>query len=132
MAGVVPDDLASQVLVLNVPATGGVVGSWLSEARAAGVPFRVTLHQLRLAPLTVDTDQIFVCENPAVLRAAAAMLGARSRPLVCTEGVPSAATHRLLGTRRRRASNGATTSNGRAYGSPRARSAGTGTPPRGG
>lgn len=96
-AGVVPDDLASQVLVLNVPATGGVVGSWLSEARAAGVPFRVTLHQLRLAPLTVDTDQIFVCENPAVLRAAAAMLGARSRPLVCTEGAPSAATHRLLG-----------------------------------
>lgn len=96
-AGVVPDDLASQVLVLNLPAAGGLVGSWLTEARAAGVPMRLTLHQLRLAPLTLATDEVFVCENPAVLRSAAAMLGARSRPLVCTEGTPSAAAHRLLG-----------------------------------
>lgn len=93
--GVVPDDLASQVLVLNVPASGGLVGSWLTEARRAGVPMRITLHQLRLAPLTLDCDEVFVCENPAVLRAAAT-LGADARPLVCTEGVPSAAVHALL------------------------------------
>ncbi|MEJ3745482.1 TIGR02679 family protein [Actinomycetes bacterium KLBMP 9797] len=96
-AGVVPDDLASQVLVLNVPASGGLLGEWLTQARAAGVPMRVTLHQLRLAPLTVAIDEVFVCENPAVLRAAAATLGARGRPLICTEGAPSAAVHRLLG-----------------------------------
>ena len=93
--GVVPDDLASQVLVLNIPASGGLVGSWLTEARQAGVPMRITLHQLRFAPLTLDCDEIFVCENPAVVRAAT-NLGASTRPLVCTEGVPSAALHALL------------------------------------
>jgi len=93
LAGVVPDDLASQVLVLGVPATGGVVGEWLTSAATNGVPFRVTLHQLRLAPLILDCDEVFVCENPAVLRAAAAR---PSRPLVCTEGVPSVAVHALL------------------------------------
>lgn len=95
-AGVVPDDLASQVLVLGVPAGGGMVGDWLRQAAGAGVPVRVTLHQLRLAPLSLHCRELFVCENPAVLRAAAARLGARCRPLVCTEGVPSAAVHALL------------------------------------
>jgi uncharacterized protein (TIGR02679 family) len=93
LAGVVPDDLASQVLVLGVPATGGLLGDWLTAAAAAAVPFRVTLHQLRICPLVLDCDELFVCENPAVLRAA---VGRRSRPLVCTEGVPSAAVHALL------------------------------------
>jgi uncharacterized protein (TIGR02679 family) len=93
LAHVVPDDLASQVLVLGVPATGGVLGEWLTSAAAGRVPFRVTLHQLRLAPLVLDCDEVFVCENPAVLRAAAAR---PSRPLVCTEGVPSVAVHALL------------------------------------
>jgi uncharacterized protein (TIGR02679 family) len=95
LAGVVPDDLASQVLVLNLPATGGLVAEWLRSAAAAHVPFRITLHQLRLAPLTVTAPEIFVCENPAVLRAAA---GRTTAPLVCTEGVPSAAVHALLAT----------------------------------
>ncbi|MCX4474569.1 hypothetical protein C5N14_14875 [Micromonospora sp. MW-13] len=94
--GLVPDDLASQVLVLNVPATGGLVGRWLTEASQAGVPIRVTLHQLRLAPLTVACDEIHVCENPAVLRAATTALGAQAPPLICTEGVPSVAVHTLL------------------------------------
>jgi uncharacterized protein (TIGR02679 family) len=93
LVGVIPDDLASQALVLNVPATGGLVGSWLTSAAAAHVPVRVTLHQLRLAPLALDVEAIFVCENPAVLRAAA---GAASRPLACVEGAPSAAAHALL------------------------------------
>ena len=38
---------------------------------------------------------VHVCENPAVLRRAAADLGPRSRPLICTEGQPSTAFHRL-------------------------------------
>ncbi|WP_213456732.1 TIGR02679 domain-containing protein [Rhizomonospora bruguierae] len=93
LAGVVPDDLASQVLLLNLPAAGGVVGSWLTEAAAAHVPFRATLQQLRLAPLTIEATEIFVCENPAVLRAAA---GRWTQAVVCTEGAPSAAVHELL------------------------------------
>jgi uncharacterized protein (TIGR02679 family) len=93
--GVVPDDLASQVLVLNVPASGGLVGAWLTEAATAGVPLRLTLYQLRLASLTLNCDEVFVCENPAVLRAALRH-GTGARPLVCTEGIPSAAVHVLL------------------------------------
>ncbi|PRY02539.1 DUF2399 domain-containing protein [Allonocardiopsis opalescens] len=39
-----------------------------------------------------------MCENPAVLRRAAAELGPSTRPLVCTEGRHSAAFHRLAAT----------------------------------
>lgn len=95
-AGVIVDDLASQVLVLNVPASGAALGRWLTESAGLGVPFRVTLHQLTTMPVTLDPGGLRVCENPAVLRAAAADLGPRCEPLVCTEGIPSAACHRLL------------------------------------
>jgi hypothetical protein len=95
-AGVVADDLASQVLVLNVRAGGEPLGRWLSEAADRGEPFRVTLHQLSAMPVVPLGMDIFVCENPAVLRAAARELGARCAPLVCTEGEPSAACNRLL------------------------------------
>lgn len=94
--GLVPDDLASQVLVFNIPATGGLLGRWLTEAAQAGVPIRVTLHQLRLTPLALTCGEVYVCENPAVLRAATTALGAQAPPLICTEGVPSAAVHTLL------------------------------------
>jgi uncharacterized protein (TIGR02679 family) len=93
--GVVPDDLASQVLVLNVPGRGGIVGDWLTQAATAGIPIRLTLHQLRLARLHIDVREIFVTENPAVLRAAVS-LGSEAPSLVCTEGVPSVAVHRLF------------------------------------
>jgi uncharacterized protein (TIGR02679 family) len=95
-AGVVTDDLSSQVLVLNVRAGGDRLGSWLTEAAEAGEPFRVTLHQLSvmtILPLAID---MYVCENATVLRAAAGQLGIRSAPLVCTEGEPSMACRVLL------------------------------------
>lgn len=91
--GVVPDDLASQVLVLNVRGQGSRLAAWLADA--LGVPFRVTLHQLVRFPLTFE-GPVFVCENPAVLRQAAERLGAACPTLVCTEGRPSAAFWRLL------------------------------------
>jgi len=94
--GVILDDLASQVLVLALPASGGPLGRWLTEAAALGTPFRITLHQLSSMPVTLDVPAVYVCENPAVLRAAAAELGASCAPLICTEGIPSAACHRLL------------------------------------
>jgi uncharacterized protein (TIGR02679 family) len=94
--GVIVDDLASRVLVLNLAARGDGLGEWLTDARTRGVPFYVTLQQLiamPVAPLAATT--VHVCENPAVLRRAAADLGPRSRPLICTEGQPSTAFHRL-------------------------------------
>jgi uncharacterized protein (TIGR02679 family) len=95
-AGVATDDLASQVLVLNIRAGGELLGSWLTEAAEAGEPFRVTLHQLTTMPIMPLAIDLRVCENPAVLRAAAGQLGADSAPLVCTEGEPSVACYRLL------------------------------------
>lgn len=96
-SGVVPDDLASQVLVLNLAPTGSALAGWLTEARAAGLPFRITLQQLARQPLEHGgAGPVFVCENPAVLRAAAEQLGAGSAPLICTEGRPSMACLRLL------------------------------------
>ena len=96
-AGVIVDDLASQVLVLNVTASEDhVVADWLRDAAGFGIPFRLTLHQLNADPLTPDAADVYVCENPAVLRVAAAELAESAAPLVCTEGQPSAACHRLV------------------------------------
>src|SRR5207249_8536521 len=87
---------ASQVLVLNLFCAGDdMVSGWLNDAAGSGVPFRLTLHQVTQVSAPA-ADDIYVCENPAVLRVAAAELGAGSAALVCTEGVPSAACHRLL------------------------------------
>ncbi|MER7694509.1 TIGR02679 family protein [Streptomyces sp. NPDC097610] len=97
-AGAVADDLASQVLVLNIGAEGSaVVCDWLRDAADFGIPFRLTLHQLATDHVVPAARTIFVCENPAVLRAAAGELQDTGAALVCTEGVPSAACHKLLG-----------------------------------
>jgi uncharacterized protein (TIGR02679 family) len=94
---VVIDDLASRVLVLNLPAEGRGLAEWLAGAARLGVPFYVTLHQLMTLPLTICGALVHVCENPAVLRRAAAELGPGSAPLLCTEGRPSMAFHQLAG-----------------------------------
>ena len=94
-ADVIVDDLASRVLVLNVTASGNGLGRWLTDAARYGTPFQVTLHQLVNHPMRVRHPVIFVCENPAVLRRACEELGSRCPPLVCTEGRPSTAFHRL-------------------------------------
>jgi uncharacterized protein (TIGR02679 family) len=99
--GVIVDDLASQVLVLNLPARGGVLGTWLTSAAEAGLPFRATLQQLVASPVTVAAPVVHVCENPAVLRAVAGRLGAESAPLLCTEGVASVACRLLVAAARR-------------------------------
>lgn len=99
-AGAVPDDMASQVLVLGITAApSGPLARWLSEAAETGTPFRVTLQQLVSMPLAPTVAHVFVCENPSVLRATAARVASRcldGQALVCTEGVASAACHLLL------------------------------------
>jgi uncharacterized protein (TIGR02679 family) len=96
--GVLPDDLASRVLVLNLPAEGAGLGEWLTGAARHGTPFHVTLHQLTTLPVTTDRPVAYVCENPTVVRRAAAELGPAAPPLLCTEGLPSLAFHRLATT----------------------------------
>jgi uncharacterized protein (TIGR02679 family) len=95
-AGIVGDDLASQVLVLNVRAAGDPVGRWLTEAADAGEPFRVTLRQLVGAPVLPWALEIYVCASSALVRAAADQLGSSCPALICTEGEPSVACSRLL------------------------------------
>ncbi|HEY2505953.1 MAG TPA: TIGR02679 family protein [Streptosporangiaceae bacterium] len=95
-AGVVADDLASQVLVLNVRSGGDPVGRWLTEAAEAGEPFRLTLRQLVTSPVMPWALEIFVCSSSALVRAAADQLGPACPALICTEGEPSVACARLL------------------------------------
>jgi uncharacterized protein (TIGR02679 family) len=94
--GVIVDDLASRVLLLNLRARGDGLGEWLTSAAAHGTPFYVTLQQLVAFKPAVCEPVVFACENPAVLRRAAAELGPGSAPLVCAEGQPSTAFHRLV------------------------------------
>lgn len=100
-AGLATDELSSTALALNLPAVGqGITDRMLRDHAAAGLPCRLTLRHLRLAPptfATVGTPQpVFVCENPSVLAAAADALAAACPPLVCVEGNPSLACQMLL------------------------------------
>jgi uncharacterized protein (TIGR02679 family) len=95
LSGVIVDDLASRVLVLNVTAEGDGLAEWLTDAARYGTPFQVTLHQLVTHPIRLRLPRIFVCENPAVLRRACQELGPACPPVICTEGQPSTAFHRL-------------------------------------
>ncbi len=95
LSGVIVDDLASRVLVLNLPAQGDGLAEWLTGAARYGTPFQVTLHQLDVHPIRLSPARIFACENPAVLRRACAELGPACPPLICAEGQPSTAFHKL-------------------------------------
>ncbi|MBS2546271.1 TIGR02679 family protein [Catenulispora sp. NL8] len=108
--GVAPDDLSSRVLVLNVPPPPGEDGTLarlLTAAANAGEPLVLTLRMLdswsdppaddpphRIGDLAGVT--VSVCENPAVVAAAATELGPSCPPLICLEGTPSVAANRLL------------------------------------
>ena len=86
-AGVLVNELARPVLVLNLP---GVA--------APGEPAHLSLRSLLRSPpeWAVQGRAVFVCENPNLLAIAADHLGARCAPLVCTEGMPAAAQRTVL------------------------------------
>jgi uncharacterized protein (TIGR02679 family) len=96
LSGVIVDDLASRVLVLNLPAQGDGLAEWLTGAARYGTPFQVTLQQLDAHPIRLAPARIFGCENPAVLRRACAELGPACPPLLCAGGQPSTAFHKLV------------------------------------
>ncbi|WP_079035161.1 TIGR02679 family protein [Streptomyces hirsutus] len=93
-AGLLMDDLSSTVLTLNLRGTPPL--DWMADA---GEPTVLTLRSLTRHPpaLVVPTTEIVhVCENPAVLSAAADAFGSACPPLVCLQGQPSAAALTLL------------------------------------
>jgi uncharacterized protein (TIGR02679 family) len=95
--GVVADDLSSDVLVLNLPVVGRTrLDDWLRGAAADGMPMRITLHQLVSYHLEARPAHVWICENPAVIRAATRRHGGACAPMVCSEGQPSTAFDMLL------------------------------------
>jgi len=92
--GVDCDPVSSRVLVLNLRLVGEAMCVPLSIA-AGPEPLWLTLRSLNGVFHADDLD-VYVCENPSVLIAAADVLGTRARPLICTNGRPSAAAVRLL------------------------------------
>ena len=92
-AGILVNELARPALFLNLPVTTsrGALGH-------PGEPSYISLRQLlRASPIwSVANRVVHVCENPNVLAIAADQLGAQCAPLVCTDGMPSAAQRILL------------------------------------
>ncbi|MFE9661373.1 TIGR02679 family protein [Streptomyces sp. NPDC005955] len=91
-AGLLRDALSSTVLTLNLRGTPGL--DWQADQ---GEPAVLTLRQLVRHPPAGRTALVRVCENPAVLAAAADAHGPAAAPLVCLQGQPSAAALTLLG-----------------------------------
>ena len=111
-------------------AAPGSLGRLLAVAREHGEPLALTLRQVNQGaassgqsaataargavvteqavatgtpdPFGVGRGEVFVCENPAVLEAAARQLGPSCPPLICVEGHLSAAARALLRTLRER------------------------------
>jgi len=97
VVGVHLDELSSLALCLGLPGdTRTALGRTLASCREAGQPAVLTLRQLRCHDEPLRAAGVRICENPVVVAAAADELGARSQPLVCVGGQPSAAGWRLL------------------------------------
>jgi len=92
-AGILVNELARPALLLNLPVVhpAQAVGS-------PGEPTYLSLRQLLRTPPDWDVTgkPVFICENPNLLAIMADALGSRCAPLVCTDGMPSAAQRTLL------------------------------------
>lgn len=91
--GVSVNELAAPALCLNLPVRQPADG-----VLTAGEPIHLSLRRLLRDPpaWAVAGRDVFVCENPSIVAIAADRLGGRCAPLVCTDGMPSAAQRTLL------------------------------------
>lgn len=96
--GVLCDELSAPVLVLNLRLhDDGPIARILDLHADTGEPCRLSTRQLaRKPPRWTGLDRVFVCENPAVLAAAADDLGPAAAPMICVEGQPSTPARLLL------------------------------------
>ncbi len=97
-AGVIADDLLCNVLALGLrPAGDGPLAGSLRAFASLGEPVVLTLRQLTRGDLPFPPlPRVRVCENPAVIAAAADRFGAACPPLVCVAGIPNQAAWTLL------------------------------------
>ena len=94
--GVTVDETSTSVLILNLRFDIGDLAPAINAFASVGEPCRVTLKTIRRG-LTVSANQdVYLCENPAVLHAAASRLKTHSKAMICTEGQPSFACQALL------------------------------------
>ena len=90
--GVTVNALTLPALCLNLPIMNHDL------IHQAGEPLHLSLRRLlRRPPAWVVADRdVFICENPDIVAIAADRLGSACAPLVCTDGMPSAAQQTLL------------------------------------
>jgi uncharacterized protein (TIGR02679 family) len=90
-AGILVNELARPAAFLNL---------WPkdNENQVLGEPGYISLRRLLRRPpaWNVAGQTVFVCENPNLLAIAADNLGDRCPPMICTDGMPSAAQNALL------------------------------------
>lgn len=87
----------SRLTMYGVRVTGDdVLDALLRRGNEDGVPFVMTLQQIDAWDVRLAPGDVYVCENPSVVSAAARTLGPRCPALVCTEGLPAIAVFRLL------------------------------------
>jgi len=96
-AHVLCDSVSARVLVLNLPLVGTAPAVGLCAA-TPGEPVWLSLRSLTGSFSLDEPTNVYVCENPTIVEAAADRLGAMSRALVCTYGRPDAAAMTLLRT----------------------------------
>ncbi len=107
--GVTVNELALPALCLNLPvrhfescatrpATPTLATTPAHGLSPWGEPVHLSLRRLLRRPPAWDVARrdVFVCENPNIMAIAADRLGAACAPLVCTDGMPSAAQQTLL------------------------------------
>jgi uncharacterized protein (TIGR02679 family) len=98
--GVLCDELSAPVLTLNLVSNSDGIVARASRLHAeVGEPYRLSTRQLLRETPTFDAAgnaTVYICENPTVVAAAALRLGAKSAPIVCTEGQPRTACRLLL------------------------------------
>jgi uncharacterized protein (TIGR02679 family) len=90
-AGVLVNELARPVLFLNLPMKQ-------TENGGRGEPIYASLRSLLHSPALWDVSgrSVYVCENPNMVAIAADSLASECAPLICTDGMPSAAQRCLL------------------------------------
>lgn len=94
-AGVEVDATSTVVLTLNLAPRGEEPLERALRAQR-GSHVVLTLGQLRRGVARWPPNDVFVCENPSVLRAAERALGDGCPPLVCGSGWPTDAVRELL------------------------------------
>jgi hypothetical protein len=83
------------VLVLDLPLDGPAPAARLCAA-TPGEPVWLSLRALDGEWSAPTGTQVFVCENPTIVEAAADELGSCCPPVVCTDGIPTTAALDLL------------------------------------